>query len=217
VVTVIFDVDGTLVDTNYQHAIAWFQSFARQGVTVPVWRIHRAIGMGGDRLVAAVAGEHVEQRVGDAVRAGWKELYEPMIDQVRAFDGAHDLVAAASERGWTVALASSGDPAHVDHYLDLLDLRDLADDWTSADDVANTKPEPDLLHTALDRVNGGSAVLIGDSTWDCVSAARAGIPCVGLLTGGFAEAELREAGAAVVFEDLRRLRKALDEVPFSSR
>src|SRR5689334_15373262 len=149
--TVIFDVDGTLVDTNYQHAVAWFQSFARQGVTVPVWRIHRAIGMGGDRLVAHVAGDDVEKRVGDAVRAGWKELYELMIDQVRGFDGAHDLVAAAAERGWTVALASSGDPAHVEHYLDLLDLRDLADDWTSAEDVSDTKPAPDLLHTALDR------------------------------------------------------------------
>jgi len=140
-----------------------------------------------------------------------------MISQVRGFAGAHDLVAAVAERGWTVALASSGDPAHVEHYLDLLDLRVLAGTWTSAEDVSNTKPEPDLLDTALERVGGGPAVLIGDSTWDCVSAERAGLPCVGLLTGGFAAAELREAGAAVVFDDLTTLRRSLDELPFSSR
>jgi HAD superfamily hydrolase (TIGR01549 family) len=212
--TVILDVDGTLVDTNYHHAIAWFQAFDRHGVTVPVWRIHRAIGMGGDRLVARVAGDDVEQRLGDVVRAAWKEIYEPMLRQVRGLAGAHELVAEAAGRGWKVALASSGDPAHVDHYLDLLDLRGLADTWTSAEDVSNTKPAPDLLQTALERAGGGPAVLIGDSTWDCVSAERAGLPCVGLLTGGFAEAELREAGAVAVFEDLTGLRGALDDLPF---
>jgi phosphoglycolate phosphatase-like HAD superfamily hydrolase len=135
---------------------------------------------------------------------------------VRGFAGARDLVAAAAERGWRVALASSGDPAHVEHYLDLLDLRPLADDWTSAEDVSNTKPAPDLLHTALNRVGEGQAVLIGDSTWDCVAAQRAGIPCVALLTGGFSEAELRKAGAVAVFEDLNSLREKLDDVPFAT-
>lgn len=210
--TVIFDVDGTLVDTNYQHAIAWYQAFLRHDVTVPIWRVHRAIGMGGDRLVAEVAGEDVENSLGDEVRAGWKELFEPMIPQVRGFEGARELVAAVAGRGWSAALASSGDPAHVEHYLDLLDLRGLADTWTSAQDVSNTKPEPDLLRVALDRAGGGPAVLIGDSTWDCVSAERAGIPCVGVLTGGFAEAELTKAGAVAVFEDLIGLRESLGDL-----
>ncbi|HET9138334.1 HAD family hydrolase [Actinophytocola sp.] len=212
--TVLFDVDGTLVDSNYHHAIAWFQAFQRYDVTVPVWRIHRAIGMGGDRLVARVAGDDVENRLGDEVRAAWKERYEPMLPEVRGFAGAHDLVAAAAGRGWRVALASSGDPAHVEHYLDLLDLRALADAWTSAGDVSDTKPAPDLLEVALRRAGGGPAVLIGDSVWDCESAERAGLPCVGLLTGGFGEFELRDAGAVAVYEDLPDLRAALDDLPF---
>lgn len=214
--TVIFDVDGTLVDTNYQHAVAWYTAFVRHNVTVPTWRIHRAIGMGGDRLVAHVAGDEVEDRLGDALREQWKQIYERMIDKVRAFDGARELVVAAADRGWRVALASSGDPAHVKHYLDLLDLHDVADDWTSAEDVEKTKPAPDLLQVALDRVGHGPAVLIGDSTWDCVAAHRAGLPCAALLTGGFGRAELLDAGAADVYADLPSLRDRLDVLPFSS-
>jgi HAD superfamily hydrolase (TIGR01549 family) len=214
--TVIFDVDGTLVDTNYQHALAWYTALVRQDVTVPIWRIHRAIGMGGDRLVAHVAGDEVEDRLGDTLRAEWKKIYQRMIDEVRAFDGARSLVEAAADRGWRVALASSGDPAHVKHYLDLLDLHDLVDDWTSAEDVSQTKPAPDLLKVALDRAGNGPAVLIGDSTWDCVAAHRAGMPCATLLTGGFGRGELLDAGAAAVYEDLTSLRRSLDVLPFSS-
>jgi HAD superfamily hydrolase (TIGR01549 family) len=214
--TVIFDVDGTLVDTNYHHAIAWFRALRRHGVTVPVWRIHRAIGMGGDRLISHVTDESVERRIGDAARTEWKRIYEQLIGEVRGFDGARDLVADAGERGWRVVLASSGDPDHVKHYLDQLDLHGLADDWTSAEDVSNTKPAPDLLRTALDRVGGRRAVLIGDSTWDCAAAEQAGLPCVTVLGGGFGAAELREAGAAAVFDSLTDLRAALDDLPFSS-
>jgi phosphoglycolate phosphatase-like HAD superfamily hydrolase len=212
---VIFDVDGTLVDTNYHHALAWFEAFVRYGVTVPVWRIHRAIGMGGDRLVGAVAGENVEEKVGDAVREEWKRVYETMIEGVRGFAGARDVVADAKGRGWRVVLASSGDPDHVRHYLELLDLGGLADAWLSSKDVSSTKPAPDLLETALDRVGGerAASVLVGDSTWDCVAAGRAGLPCLALRTGGFGVAELREAGAVAVFESLPELRAALDELP----
>jgi phosphoglycolate phosphatase-like HAD superfamily hydrolase len=153
--------------------------------------------------------------LGDALRDEWKLVYEPMIPEVRGFDGAHELVAAAAER-WSVALASSGDPAHVKHYLDLLDLHGLADDWTSAEDVSKTKPAPDLLDVALRRVGGRRACLIGDSTWDCAAAQRAGLPCIALLTGGFAEAELREAGAVAVFADLSSLQDRLDDLPFSA-
>jgi HAD superfamily hydrolase (TIGR01549 family) len=215
--TVIFDVDGTLVDTNYHHALAWFQAFARFGVTVPVWRIHRAIGMGGDRLVAHVAGDDAEERLGDAVRDEWKRIYEDtLIEQVRGFDGARELVADVRDRGWRVVLASSGDPAHIERYVDDLDLKDLADAWTTAEDVEDTKPAPDLLHAALDRAGGGPAVLIGDSTWDCAAARNAGLPCVTVLGGGFGAVELREAGAAAVYESLPKLRAALDDLPFSA-
>jgi HAD superfamily hydrolase (TIGR01549 family) len=210
--TVIFDVDGTLVDTNYHHALAWYKAFLGYGVTVPVWRIHRAIGMGGDRLVAEVAGDSVEARVGDEVRDAWKSVFEHMIDEVRGLDGARELVEAARRR-WQVVLASSGDPEHVQHYLDLLDINGLT--WTSSEDVDESKPAPDLLETALERVGGVRATLIGDSTWDCRAAKKAGVPCVAVLTGGFGEAELLDAGATRVFESLTDLRSALDDLPFS--
>jgi HAD superfamily hydrolase (TIGR01549 family) len=214
--TVIFDVDGTLVDTNYHHTVAWFRAFRRHGVTVPSWRIHRAIGMGGDRLVPEVAGEKVEREVGDEVRDEWKRAFDPMLDEIVAFEGAREAVAAAKRLGFAVALASSGKPDHIKHYLELLDLGDLADDWTSSQDVSATKPAPDLLRVALERVESGRGVLIGDSVWDCAAADEFGLPCVGLLTGGFSEAELRAAGAVAVFESLPQLRDHMDELPTSN-
>ncbi|CAM3736784.1 HAD family hydrolase [Kibdelosporangium persicum] len=207
--TVIFDVDGTLVDTNYHHTVAWFRAFRRHDVTVPGWRIHRAIGMGGDRLVAAVAGERVEQDLGDAVRDSWKELFDPMLDEIVPFDGAREAVAEAKRLGCRVALASSGKPDHVRHYLDLLNLDGLADDWTSSQDVSDSKPAPDLLRVALERVGGGTAILIGDSIWDCKAAEEFGVPCAALLTGGTSAAELTGAGAVAVFETLAELREGL--------
>jgi beta-phosphoglucomutase-like phosphatase (HAD superfamily) len=116
--TAIFDVDGTLVDTNYQHAMAWYRAFRRVDVTVPIWRIHRAIGMGGDHLVAAVTDESTEQRHGDELRQAWGEEFDPMLDEVRAFAGVRDLLTEVRRRGFHIVLASSGQAEHVDHYLD---------------------------------------------------------------------------------------------------
>ncbi|HEX4724616.1 MAG TPA: HAD family hydrolase [Pseudonocardiaceae bacterium] len=211
--TVIFDVDGTLMDTNYHHAIAWYRALRSRDVTVPVWRIHRAIGMGGDKLVADVAGDAVEAEHGDALRARWKDEYDRLIDEVVPFAGAHDLLRAAHEQGRRVALASSGDSAHVERYLDLLDARTLADEWTTAQDAEDSKPAPDLIGVALRRVGGGAAVVVGDSTWDCLAAGRAGLPSVAVRTGGFSEEELRESGAVRVFESLPELRDALADLP----
>jgi HAD superfamily hydrolase (TIGR01549 family) len=212
--TVIFDVDGTMVDTNYHHAIAWYRALRSHDVTVPIWRIHRAIGMGGDRLVEHVAGHTVETEHGDALRARWKDEYDELIDEVVPFDGAHDLLVAARETGLRVALASSGDPAHVERYLDLLDARELAEEWTTAEDAEQTKPAPDLVTIASRKVGGGAAVLVGDSTWDCLAAAKAGLPSVAVRTGGFSDDELRQAGAALVFESLSRLQQVLPTLPF---
>jgi HAD superfamily hydrolase (TIGR01549 family) len=211
---VIFDVDGTLVDTNYHHAIAWFRAFRAWDLTVPIWRIHRAIGMGGDRLVAHVTDDRVEAEHGDRLRDRWKQEYERLIDEVVPLAGAHDLLVTAKRAGLRVALASSGDPDHVAHYLDLLDARDLADDWTTSKDARSTKPAPDLVENALSDVDAGAAVLIGDSVWDARAARRAGLPCVAVLTGGFAADELRDAGAAMVFDALPELSKSLRELPF---
>jgi HAD superfamily hydrolase (TIGR01549 family) len=214
--TVIFDVDGTLVDTNYQHALAWFRALRSRDVTVPIWHVHRAIGMGGDRLVEHVAGKGVEDEHGDELRTRWKHEYERMIDEVVPFDGAHDLLAATKDAGIGVALASSGDSAHVEHYLDLLDARDITDVRTTSADAESTKPAPDLVSVALEKIGGGAAVLIGDSTWDCLAAGNAGLPCVAVLTGGFSAEELRDAGAVTVFESLPEVREALHDLPFDT-
>src|SRR5882724_8670731 len=117
--TAVVDVDGTLVDSNYQHALAWFRAFRHYDITLPVWRLHRAIGMGGDQLVAAVAGDEVEERLGDQLRARWSTEFDPMLDEVQPLIGARELLVELRGYGLTVVLASSGKPEHVDHYLDL--------------------------------------------------------------------------------------------------
>jgi HAD superfamily hydrolase (TIGR01509 family) len=211
----ILDVDGTLVDTNYQHAIAWYRAFARHDIVLPIWRIHRHIGMGGDQLVAALAGDEVEDEKGDDIRDAEKELYGELIGEVRPLDGATDLIRDLKEGGHAVVLASSANEQEVDHYLDLLEARDLADDWTTSGDVEATKPEPDLVQAAIDKAGADEAVMVGDSTFDCEAANRAGIQTVAVLTGGFSEQELKDAGAVVVFESIEELRTSLDDTPLA--
>ncbi|GAB2681518.1 HAD family hydrolase [Thalassiella azotivora] len=206
---VVLDVDGTLVDTNYHHVTAWFRAFRGLGAHPPLWRVHGCVGMGGDRLVAEVLGEDFEAEHGDAARAAWKEEFDRVIDQVQVLPGAKELMRSLRDAGFTVVLASSGAGEHVEHYLDLLDGRELADAWTSSDDVETTKPAPDLVGVALDAVGGGSAVMVGDSPWDALAAQRAGVPTYAVRTGGFGAEQLREAGALAVYDDLVALRADL--------
>jgi HAD superfamily hydrolase (TIGR01549 family) len=208
--TAIFDVDGTLVDTNYHHALAWFRAFRRHDLTVPVWRLHRAIGMGGDHVVPAVAGDDVEQRLGEQLRADWAEEFAPLLDEIQPFEGVRELLEDVRRRGFTLVLASSGKAEHVDHYLSLFDGAELAEAWTTSADVEQTKPEPELLQVALAKVGRSSAVMVGDSVWDFEAAGRLGVPGYGLRTGGFAVDELREAGALEVFESPAQLLERLD-------
>ena len=208
----IVDVDGTLVDSNYHHAIAWQRALRRHGVSVPAWRIHRHIGMGGDQLVAAVAGDEVEERCGDAVRDAETSLYMELIDEVQPLAGARELIVALGERFDSVVLASSAKEDEVDYYLDLLEARGIADAWTTSADVEATKPEPDLVHAALEKAGADGGLMIGDTAWDVKAALRAGLVAVGVLTGGFAEAELRDAGAAAVFESVRELAARVGEL-----
>ena len=209
----ILDLDGTLVDTNYHHALAWYRAFRQLGVVLPVWRLHRHIGMGGDQLVPALAGEEFADEHGDDVRAAEKALYLALIEETEPLEGAREFVAALKERGHTVVLASSAKQNELDHYLDLLDVRELADEWTSSADVDATKPEPDLVLAALEKAGGGEAVMVGDTTWDVEAARRAGIETIAVMTGGFAEQELRDAGAVAVFESLPELGDRLGETP----
>jgi HAD superfamily hydrolase (TIGR01509 family) len=211
----ILDVDGTLVDTNYHHTIAWFRAFRALDVTLPLFRIHRHIGMGGDQLVAALAGAEFDRDHGDAVREREGDLYMELIEEVRPLEGARELIVDLKARGHAVVLASSAKQHEVEHYLDLLDARELADGWTTSADVERTKPEPDLVAAAVEQAGGGPAVMLGDSTWDCEAAKRAGLPTIGVLTGGFSEQELLGAGAACVFERLEDLRAELGATPLS--
>ena len=209
----ILDIDGTLVDTNYHHAIAWFRAFRQYGLTLPLWQIHRHIGMGGDQLVASLAGEGFDAEHGDEARGAEKILYMQLIAEVQPLEGARLLLETLKGRGHALILASSAKPEEVAHYLDLLDARELADGWTDSGDVEKTKPEPDLVQAAVEKAGGGDAVMIGDSVWDCEAAERAGLKTIGVLTGGFCEDELTDAGAAAVFRSLDELREELDRTP----
>ena len=213
----ILDVDGTLVDTNYHHAIAWFRAFRRHNVTVPVWRIHRHIGMGGDQLVAALCGDEVEERLGDDIREAESELYRELIDEVQTMEGSRELIKDLKAADNVVVLASSAKDWEVEHYVELLDAAEIVDAWTTSADVESTKPEPDLVHAALDKAEeDGEAMLIGDTVWDVEAAKRAGVETLAVLTGGFSEAELREAGAKDVYTSVEELRQALRETAFSA-
>jgi HAD superfamily hydrolase (TIGR01509 family) len=213
----VLDIDGTLVDTNYQHAVAWYRAFREHGIVLPVWRIHRHIGMGGDQMVAALTDDRTEEEHGDAIRDTETKRYLELIDEVETMDGSRELIEHLKQRGHTVVLASSAKEDEVDHYLDLLDARELADAWTTSADVEATKPAPDLVTAALDRAGGSSddAVMIGDTPWDVKAADGAGVQTLAVLTGGFSVDELREAGALDVFESVRELCERLDRTPLA--
>jgi HAD superfamily hydrolase (TIGR01549 family) len=206
-ITVVLDIDGTLVDTNYQHAIAWHRALRDHDYAVQVWKIHRHIGMGGDQIVPALIGDQGEEADGDAIREVEGEAYRELIDEVQAMHGASELLQELKEDGFCAILASSAKEDEVEHYLDLLEARELVAGWTTSADVERTKPHPDLVHAALDKGAGGAAVMVGDSTWDVKAAGAAGIPTLAVLTGGFSEAELREAGAAEVLKSIDKLRE----------
>jgi HAD superfamily hydrolase (TIGR01549 family) len=204
--TVLLDVDGTLVDTTYHHALAWWRAFVGLDLDVPVWRLHRSIGMGGDRLVAEVAGDAVEKEHGDELRERWKRAYdEEFAAAVRPFPGAADVVRELHRRGWKVVFASSGKPDHTRLAVDRLGVGDLLAAVTTGDDADGSKPAPDILAVALERAGGRAAVCVGDSPYDVRAAAALGAPCLGVLTGGFSRAELAEAGAAAVAADVTEL------------
>src|SRR3954470_18334116 len=217
-VIAVLDVDGTLVDSNYQHALAWYRSPRSLGEVFPVWRLHRLIGMGGDQLVTAIGGEELEERLGDEARKRQTEEVDKLIGEMSPLPGARDLLLAIKERGHTLVLASSGKEHHVDAFLDLLDARDIADAWTSSADVEESKPAPDLLQTALKKVGApqdAQSVMVGDSVWDVEAAKNAGMPAVVVRSGGFGDEELREAGAIEIYDTPGDLRDALDDTPLA--
>jgi HAD superfamily hydrolase (TIGR01549 family) len=211
----LLDLDGTLVDSNYQHALAWYRAFRRFEIVLPVWRLHRHIGMGGDQYVAAVAGDDVEARHGDELRDAHDEEFRPLRDECAPLEGARDLLVELKRRGHAVVLASSSNQDDLDHFLGALDAKNVIDGYTTADDVAKTKPHPDVVRAALEKAGTDEGVMIGDSRWDIESAQNAGIQTICLITGGWSEQELRDHGAIAVYDSLPDLIAGLDDTPLA--
>lgn len=200
---VLLDVDGTLVDSNYQHVDAWSRAFREVGFPVDSWRVHRAIGMGSAELLRELAGGEAE-RIGDEVKERHSKHFASTLDQLRRFEGVHDLIEKLNERGVRVVLATSADPNELEHLLEVLELGDRVHAITSAQDVDRAKPNPDLVDAALaaSGVGAEKAVFVGDTVWDVKAADAAGVPCVAVRTGGIGPQELSEAGAQEVYDDV---------------
>jgi beta-phosphoglucomutase-like phosphatase (HAD superfamily) len=160
----ILDVDGTLVDSNYHHALAWYRAFREHDIVVPLWRLHRHVGMGGEKYVAAVAGDVVERELGDELRARWEGLFDQLLPEIQPLDGAYELMAQLKDLGHPIILASSAIESHFEAFVDdKLDARELADAWTTKDDVEASKPDPDLVRAALSKARTANAIMIGDT------------------------------------------------------
>ncbi|MHA7241220.1 HAD family hydrolase [Arthrobacter sp. TMS1-12-1] len=212
---VLFDVDGTLVDSNYQHTLAWWQAFRRFGHDVPMAEIHRAIGMGGDKLVEHLLGDDRDPDQDAELDSTHSALFSSYWPGLRAFEGAGDLLRRCADDGLTVVLASSSSQQEVGVSRGIIDAEDAISAATSSSDAENTKPSPDILQAALDAggLEAANSVFVGDSVWDVEAASALGIPTVGLASGGTSEAELREAGAVAVYKDIRALLDAFGDGP----
>jgi HAD superfamily hydrolase (TIGR01509 family) len=213
---ILFDIDGTLVDSNEQHVRAWEEAFATIGAHFDRATIHGQIGKGTDMLVPTLipgADEALQEKLGEAHGKVFKGR---LMQQVKPFPGAHDLLARAHAAGQAVVLASSASASEVDHYLDLLGARDIVSATTSSDDVERTKPAPDIFAAALKKVAPLSAqevLVVGDSPYDVEAAAQCGISTVALRSGRFPDAVLRDAGAVALYDDAADLLAHYDQSP----
>ncbi|MCC3291708.1 HAD family hydrolase [Arthrobacter sp. zg-Y1110] len=209
---VLFDVDGTLVDSNYLHAVAWWQAFRRMEHDVPMSAIHRAIGMGGDKLVEHLLGEDRNKDEDEQLDATHGAIFSTWWPSLRSFDGASELLKACSKKDLTVVLASSASGAELEYLRTVIDADSAITDATSSADAEASKPSPDILEAALEAggLEAPNTVFVGDSVWDVKAAGELSIPTIGLTCGGTSEAELREAGALEVYENPRALLAALD-------
>ncbi|MCC9145880.1 MULTISPECIES: HAD family hydrolase [unclassified Arthrobacter] len=209
---VLFDVDGTLVDSNYLHAVAWWQAFRRMEHDVPMSAIHRAIGMGGDKLVEHLLGEDRNKDEDEQLDATHGAIFSTWWPSLRSFDGASELLKACSGKDLEVVLASSASGAELEFLRTVIEAESAITGATSSSDAEASKPSPDILEAALEAggLEAANTVFVGDSVWDIKAAAKLSIPTIGVTCGGTSEAELREAGAEEVYENPRTLLAALD-------
>ena len=207
---VLFDVDGTLVDTNYLHVVAWWQAFRSQGHDVAMAVLHRTVGQGSDQFVSSILG-----RDDDKVADAHSDFYGQWKHQLVAFAGAADLLRTTKKAGLSVVLATSASEGEAEHLTAAIDADDVIDVVTTKADVDASKPDPDIVQTALDKagLHAADAVFVGDTVWDVQAASRAGVPCVCVLSGGISEGELREAGAIAVYRDVAQLLAEFEDTP----
>jgi HAD superfamily hydrolase (TIGR01509 family) len=205
---ILFDIDGTLVDSNDMHVLAWEEAFAGIGEKFDRQVVHDQIGKGTDMLVPTLLpdlDEDAQEKLGDAHSSVFKAKF---LHEAKPFLQAHDLLAHTHGRGQKVVLASSASASELDHYLELLDARELVAATTSGDDVKNTKPAPDIFATALDKLEGISAnevLVVGDTPYDIEAAKKCGIATVALRSGKFSDEMLRNAGAIEIYDDAAAL------------
>lgn len=219
ITTLLFDIDGTLVDSNDLHVTAWDEVFREAGHDLPRDRIHGQVGKGGDNFVPSLLPDLPEEDQ-EALATAHGERYKGRyMEQVRPFPAARDLLVRAREEGLKVALATSASGEERDHYLELLEARDLVDLSTSKDDVESSKPSPDIFAAAVEKagVRPDQALVIGDTPYDVIAARRAGVGTIALLSGGFPEEELREAGALAVYRNAADLLDKWDESPIKAQ
>jgi HAD superfamily hydrolase (TIGR01549 family) len=212
-VGVLFDIDGTLIDSNYLHALAWWRALKDSGRRVPMFRIHRLIGMGSDKLLQELVGEYSEE-----LSESYSEHFHPLRQEVVRFEGAPDLLREVHGRGATVVLATSAKKDDLEVFMRVLDSDDAIDHVTSSGEVEESKPSPDVLNAALEAagLSKNDVVVVGDTVWDVKAANQLGIECICVETGGIARQELEEAGAVAVFRDVRELLENLGASPIGS-
>jgi HAD superfamily hydrolase (TIGR01509 family) len=210
---VLLDVDGTLVDTTYLHALAWFRALRLAGRPHEMAEIHRLIGMGSDKLLEALVGEERKELV-----EAWEHEFDRLKRDIVVIPGARDLIVSLHDHGVHVVLATSGKPRDVRQIRELLGADDLIDAAVNSEEVESSKPAPDIFRLALERVHAPAtrAMVVGDTVWDLRAARAIDVPAVAVLTGGIAEAELRAEGAADVYHDVAALAENLDTSPLAS-
>jgi HAD superfamily hydrolase (TIGR01509 family) len=210
---VLFDMDGTLMDTNYLHCLAWSRAFRDAGEWAPMNAIHRLIGMGGDQLVPELLGHE-----SPAATNARPHRYAELVSDIRAFPGSRELLHQIHDLGLAVVLATSAPAAELAQLREVLDADDAIDEQTTADDVANSKPDPEVFVTAMQSasIDPRRALAIGDSVWDVRAARSAGIACITVETGGFSQHELNESGSARVYRDVSELLSQLFTSPIAS-
>ena len=215
----IFDIDGTLLDSVDLHAEAWRQVFLRHDRDIPFEQIRSQIGKGGDQLLPVFFSKEEEDRFGKEMESERGKLFKKeFMPKVKPFPGVRALFERIKRDGIKLALASSAKQDEVKHYAELLDIADLVQASTSSDDAEKSKPHPDIFQAAVDKLSGvpaGTCVVIGDSPYDAEAAGKIGIKTVGVLCGGFAEADLRGAGVIAIFRDPEDLLRRYEESPFT--